>query len=54
MAVPEKEMRPERGSLWYVFNDFVVQNIPEEEALSFPGNWKVNSVIIGALCWALY
>lgn len=28
-------------SPWYLFNDFVVQNISEEEALSFPGTWKV-------------
>lgn len=29
------------SSPWYLFNDFVVQNITEEEALGFPGMWKV-------------
>lgn len=28
---------------WHVFNDFLVQPIPEEEALSFPGIWKVSN-----------
>jgi hypothetical protein len=28
-------------SPWFVFNDFVVRNISEEEALSFPDKWKV-------------
>lgn len=26
---------------WHVFNDFLVRPITEEEALSFPGTWKV-------------
>ena len=25
-----------------VFNDFVVTNVSEREALGFPGTWKVN------------
>lgn len=29
---------------WHLFNDFVVQKIPEDEALSFPGKWKVTHV----------
>ncbi|KIY66064.1 hypothetical protein CYLTODRAFT_455741 [Cylindrobasidium torrendii FP15055 ss-10] len=33
------------GSPWYLFNDFVVRNITEEEALSFPGKWKVPAVL---------
>ncbi|KAF9521074.1 hypothetical protein BS47DRAFT_1404191 [Hydnum rufescens UP504] len=33
------------SSPWYIFNDFVVRNIPEEEALSFPGKWKVPCVV---------
>ena len=39
--VPEAEGLEDRQSPWYVFNDFVVHNISEEEALSFPGKWKV-------------
>ena len=30
---------------WYLFNDFSVREIDEEEALSFPGNWKVPTVL---------
>ena len=26
---------------WFIFNDFAVQNITEEEALSVPSTWKV-------------
>ncbi|CEQ42977.1 SPOSA6832_04843, partial [Sporobolomyces salmonicolor] len=29
------------GSSWHVFNDFLVRSISEQEALSFPANWKV-------------
>lgn len=29
------------GEGWYVFNDFLVKAVSEEEALSFPGTWKV-------------
>lgn len=39
--VPEAEGRPEFESPWFVFNDFVVHNISESEALSFTGKWKV-------------
>ncbi|KZT11602.1 cysteine proteinase [Laetiporus sulphureus 93-53] len=37
---PEMEEGP-----WYIFNDFVVRNISEEEALSFPSNWKVPAIL---------
>ena len=40
-AVPEAEDIEGSFSPWFVFNDFSVQNISEEEALSFPGKWKV-------------
>ncbi|KAH9843028.1 ubiquitin carboxyl-terminal hydrolase-domain-containing protein [Rhodofomes roseus] len=30
---------------WYLLNDFVVRGIAEEEALSFPSNWKVPCVL---------
>ncbi|KAI0059101.1 PAB-dependent poly-A-specific ribonuclease subunit PAN2 [Artomyces pyxidatus] len=44
VKVPEAEGR-DGASPWYLFNDFVVQNISEEEALSFPGQWKVPAVL---------
>ncbi|CAK5279336.1 unnamed protein product [Mycena citricolor] len=40
VKVPEAEGRDGLASPWYLFNDFVVQNITEEEALSFPDTWK--------------
>jgi len=44
--VPDAEHREnEAGSPWYIFNDFVVRNVPEEEALSFPDRWKVPWVL---------
>ncbi|KAL7004824.1 poly(A)-specific ribonuclease [Cystobasidiomycetes sp. EMM_F5] len=30
---------------WYLFNDFLVKPISEEEALSFPGTWKIPAVL---------
>jgi PAB-dependent poly(A)-specific ribonuclease subunit 2 len=40
-VVPDAEERTDLRSPWFVFNDFVVRNVSEEEALSFPGKWKV-------------
>lgn len=42
---------PEAGDLgissqWVLFNDFVVKDITEEEALSFPDKWKVNITLL--------
>lgn len=34
---------PQPGG-WHLFNDFAVQPITEDEALSFPGKWKVSKV----------
>lgn len=39
--VPEAEGRSDIASPWFVFNDFMVNNISEDEALSFPDKWKV-------------
>jgi PAB-dependent poly(A)-specific ribonuclease subunit 2 len=39
--VPEAEERADLQSPWFVFNDFVVHNVSQEEALSFPEKWKV-------------
>ena len=41
LLVPEAEGRDDTKSPWFVFNDFVVRNISEQEALSFPDKWKV-------------
>ncbi|THV07954.1 hypothetical protein K435DRAFT_815204 [Dendrothele bispora CBS 962.96] len=46
VKVPEAEGRENKaGSPWYIFNDFVVHNVSEEEALSFPDRWKVPAVL---------
>ncbi|KAF9265751.1 hypothetical protein L218DRAFT_859665 [Marasmius fiardii PR-910] len=45
IKVPEAEFEHGIGSPWYIFNDFVVSNISEEEALSFPDRWKIPSVL---------
>ena len=49
-AVPEAEVSDPEP--WFIFNDFVVQNISEEEALSFPSTWKVG-VQWGSTCCML-
>ncbi|KAL1747522.1 ubiquitin carboxyl-terminal hydrolase-domain-containing protein [Schizophyllum fasciatum] len=45
VKVPEAESRADLKSPWFVFNDFVVENITEAEALSFPGPWKVPAIV---------
>jgi len=45
VKVPEAEDLGGFQSPWFVFNDFSVQNISEEEALSFPGKWKVPAIV---------
>lgn len=48
VIVPEAEHQRSRSGLsspWYLFNDFRVQDISEEEALSFSGAWKVPAVL---------
>lgn len=44
LLVPEAEstQQGDDDSSWYIFNDFSVRNISEEEALGFPGTWKVS------------
>lgn len=39
--VPEAERRKDLSSPWFLFNDFLVKNISENEALSFQDKWKV-------------
>ncbi|KAI0811211.1 PAB-dependent poly-A-specific ribonuclease subunit PAN2 [Irpex lacteus] len=48
IKVPEEEdtgVEDQDHSPWYIFNDFTVRNIPEQDALSFPGSWKVPTVL---------
>lgn len=42
-SVPEAENQSDMSSPWFVFNDFMVNNVSEREALSFAGKWKVKS-----------
>jgi PAB-dependent poly(A)-specific ribonuclease subunit 2 len=46
VKIPKEEIPDDGKSPWYLFNDFLVRNISEEEALSFPGTWKWPSVIM--------
>ncbi|PVG02168.1 hypothetical protein CPB86DRAFT_811668 [Serendipita vermifera] len=45
VKVPEAEDDPKYNSSWFLFNDFTVRGISAEDALSFPGNWKVPSIL---------
>ncbi|KAF8590468.1 hypothetical protein K439DRAFT_1329688 [Ramaria rubella] len=45
VKIPNGEAESEIGSPWFIFNDFVVRNVSEEEALSFPGTWKVPAIL---------
>ena len=40
-SVPEAESQSHLKGPWFLFNDFVVRNISEDEALSFASTWKV-------------
>ena len=40
--MPESEVDVEDISPWFVFNDFAVKNVSEEEALNFSGPWKAS------------
>ncbi|KJA18541.1 hypothetical protein HYPSUDRAFT_144864 [Hypholoma sublateritium FD-334 SS-4] len=43
VKVPEAEQSG--SSPWFLFNDFVVKNISQEEALSFPDRWKCPAIV---------
>ncbi|KAF9483877.1 hypothetical protein BDN70DRAFT_873274 [Pholiota conissans] len=46
VKVPEAENAADTtSSPWFIFNDFVVNNISQEEALSFPDKWKFPAVV---------
>lgn len=49
VKVPRGEGGDEEGA-WYLFNDFLVRRISEEEALSFSGTWKVGSCLVPGAC----
>ena len=40
--MPGSEQDPENISPWFIFNDFAVKNVSEEEALNFPDLWKAS------------
>ncbi|KAF8201644.1 ubiquitin carboxyl-terminal hydrolase-domain-containing protein [Pholiota molesta] len=44
VKVPEAE-KAGVSSPWFLFNDFVVNNISQEEALSFPDKWKFPAIV---------
>ncbi|KAH9484202.1 PAN2-PAN3 deadenylation complex catalytic subunit PAN2 [Psilocybe cubensis] len=44
VRVPEAESN-DASSPWFLFNDFVVTNISQQEALSFQGQWKVPAIL---------
>ncbi|KAG8932918.1 poly(A)-specific ribonuclease [Tulasnella sp. 418] len=45
VKIPTAELDDPSASPWFVFNDFVVENITEDEALGFPSQWKVPCVL---------
>lgn len=45
IKVPEAEITATTKGPWYLFNDFAVRNISEEEALSCPSTWKKPSIL---------
>jgi len=49
--VPGSEEDPENTSPWFVFNDFAVRNVSEEEALNFPDLWKASPYVICEVNW---
>lgn len=46
VKVPKEELPADVSSPWYLINDFLVRNISEEEALSFPDTWKWPAVVM--------
>lgn len=50
VLVPEAESQSHLKGPWFLFNDFVVRNISEDEALCFPSNWKVCTRFMCLIC----
>lgn len=49
--MPGSEEDLENISPWFVFNDFAVRNVSEEEALNFPDLWKASPSMIYEVDW---
>ncbi|RUS31626.1 ubiquitin carboxyl-terminal hydrolase-domain-containing protein [Jimgerdemannia flammicorona] len=45
VRVPDSELTSEKRSPWYLFNDFLVKNVTEQEVRSFKGSWKVPAAV---------
>ncbi|KAI9494041.1 ubiquitin carboxyl-terminal hydrolase-domain-containing protein [Zychaea mexicana] len=45
IKIPPDELDSSSTSPWYLFNDFLVRNIREEETMSFKGKWKAPSIL---------
>ncbi|KAG8892779.1 poly(A)-specific ribonuclease, partial [Tulasnella sp. 408] len=45
IRIPDSERVSPKASPWYLFNDFVVQNVSEDEALGCPSDWKVPCIL---------
>ncbi|GAA96870.1 uncharacterized protein L969DRAFT_87898 [Mixia osmundae IAM 14324] len=43
IRIPREE--DERAGTWHLFNDFLVKAVSEDEALGFPGSWKIPAVL---------
>ncbi|RHZ79406.1 hypothetical protein Glove_146g43 [Diversispora epigaea] len=41
VKVPDKELDESSESPWYLFNDFLVKNVTEQEVFNFQGSWKI-------------
>lgn len=46
VKIPKEELPNDAKSPWYLFNDFLVRNISEDEALGFSGVWKWPCVVM--------
>jgi PAB-dependent poly(A)-specific ribonuclease subunit 2 len=46
VKVPASKDADNQEDQWYLFNDFLVQSISSQEALSFPASWKVPAVLL--------
>ncbi|RUS20974.1 LOW QUALITY PROTEIN: hypothetical protein BC937DRAFT_93946 [Endogone sp. FLAS-F59071] len=45
IRVPDSELANGRKSPWYLFNDFLVKNVSEQEVMSFKSTWKIPAVV---------
>ncbi|KAI7904509.1 ubiquitin carboxyl-terminal hydrolase-domain-containing protein [Cokeromyces recurvatus] len=45
IKILEAELEPEANSPWYLFNDFLVRRIRQEEVFSYKGTWKTPAVL---------